>query len=86
MYAVIQKLIAANWTVYLDTSKCGYCVKQVKFLGEYMKNLQSIHCDDSTNAEKCKKIKAYPTWERNGKLFPGSRFSIDALEKLVAEN
>ena len=83
LYNVVQKLKKDGWKVYLDTTKCGFCVKQVKFLKNYLKELDTIHCDDIKNKDKCKDIKAYPTWEKNGTKIPGSRFSVNDLEKLL---
>tara|TARA_Y100000591_G_scaffold332571_1_gene370444 strand:- start:3043 stop:3393 length:351 start_codon:yes stop_codon:yes gene_type:complete len=83
LYRVVHKLKDAGWKLYLDTTKCGYCVRQVKFLREYLKELETIHCDDIQNKEKCKGVKAFPTWEKNEVKVPGSRFSVSDLEKLL---
>tara|TARA_Y100000992_G_C20927014_1_gene332579 strand:+ start:53 stop:415 length:363 start_codon:yes stop_codon:yes gene_type:complete len=82
LYSAVEKLRKNNWKVFLDTSKCGYCVRQVRFLGDYLKKLNVVHCDNIDNKEECKGIKAFPTWEKEGKQFPGSRFSAQALSKL----
>ena len=85
LYDAVQKLNEKNTTVYLDTSKCGYCVKQVQFLRTHITKRNSGHCDDENNKDKCKGIKAYPTWEIGGKKYPGSRFSVEALLALWKE-
>lgn len=83
--SVVRSLKRDGWKVYLDTSRCGYCVKQVKFLGEHMGEVDAIHCDDEGNKEKCKNIRGFPTWEKEGKLVPGSRFSVESLENLLIQ-
>ena len=85
LYDAVQKLNEKDATVYLDTSKCGYCVKQVQFLRNHITKLNTVHCDDEANKDKCKSVKAYPTWELNNKKFPGSRFSIESLYSLANE-
>ena len=83
--SVVRSLNKEGWKVYLDTSSCGFCVRQVKFLGEHMADVNAVHCDDEKNREKCKHIKGFPTSEKDGKLVPGSRFSLESLRELLLQ-
>jgi len=70
----LRKIGAKLYTAYW----CPHCHSQKQRFGkEAIKHLEVIECDQSgvnPQAQLCqsKKIRAYPTWEINGKLYPGS--------------
>lgn len=74
------KMYGAYW--------CSHCNNQKQQFGvEAAKIFPYIECDkegaNSQNAIcKEKKLEGYPTWELQGKLFPGEK-SLDELEKIV---
>ncbi len=86
MNTVIDTLKKQGWILYLDSTNCGYCQKQLLFLGSYLRDLNVVHCDNSKNKEKCKKCNALPCWEKNGKIVKGARLSVDALQRMIDEN
>ena len=73
------KIYVAYW--------CPYCHRQTQRFGkEAMRNLTVIECDRrAVNHQNhlcvAKGISGFPTWEINGKLYPGIR-TIDDLARL----
>lgn len=62
------KMYGAYW--------CKFCKQQKEILGAAAKQVNYIECDptgQNPKPELCRKaqIKGYPTWEINGKLYPG---------------
>ncbi len=62
------KMYGAYW--------CKFCKKQKELLGAAASQVNYIECDPTGQNAKpslCQqaKIQAYPTWEINGKLYPG---------------
>ena len=86
MYSAIKRLKDEKWKLYLNSSNCGYCQKQITFLKYYLEDVNVIHCDDIKNKEECKKCKALPCWEKNGKLINGARLSVSQLENMLNEH
>ena len=76
------KLYGAYW--------CSHCFEQKQRLGlEAMQHIPYYECaKDGENAKTsmCKEMKVpgYPTWEVNGKLYPGE-MSLDELEAMADE-
>ena len=74
------KLYGAYW--------CSHCNNQKQLFGMEAANIfPYIECDkNGANSQNAlcreKKLKGYPTWELQGKLFPGEK-SLDELEKIV---
>ena len=50
---------------------CPWCSKQKKEMGEEMKNIQYVNCEETPAACKEAKIAALPTWIINGKRHEG---------------
>lgn len=73
------KLYTAFW--------CPYCHRQKERFGkEASKQLEVIECDErgvNPQRQLCrdKKITGYPTWEIDGKLYPGNR-SLENLAEI----
>jgi uncharacterized membrane protein len=67
---------------------CSHCFDQKQAMGkEAMEMIPYIECSrDGLNAQtklcKEKDVPGYPTWEINGKLYPGER-TLDELEEIV---
>ncbi|MDS3862012.1 thioredoxin domain-containing protein [Thermosynechococcaceae cyanobacterium BACA0444] len=64
------KMYGAYW--------CPHCKHQKELFGAAASQLNYIECDptgDNAQPQLCQKaqIKGYPTWEINGKLYPGQR-------------
>ena len=64
------KMYGAYW--------CPYCDKQKKMFEDSFDQILYIECDakgQNSNLNLCKekKIISFPTWEINGKLYPGMR-------------
>ena len=74
------KMFGAYW--------CSHCYEQKQRLGkEAFANVQYNECSkEGLNSRKdlCKEknIPGYPTWEINGKLFPGDMY-LDELEDII---
>ena len=74
------KMFGAYW--------CSHCYEQKQRLGkEAFANVQYNECAKeglNSKADMCKakKIPGYPTWEINGKLFPGDMY-LDELEDII---
>lgn len=60
---------------------CKFCDMQKKELGNQYKNVY-VDCDDSKNNKVCKKLDGFPTWEINGKLYPGFMKKEELRDKL----
>lgn len=80
------KMYGAHW--------CSHCYDQKQTLGKQVFDKQTglveyIECSkDGVNARtkvcKAKEIPGYPTWEINGKLYPGEQ-NLEELEELVKD-
>lgn len=85
--AVSDKLKSLNAKMY-GAYWCSHCFNQKQNLGlEAAHNFEYIECDkEGFNSQfpmcKSKKIPGYPTWEINGKLYPGEK-SVEELETLL---
>jgi uncharacterized membrane protein len=80
LQALNAKMYGAYW--------CSHCFEQKERLGrEAMAKIPYIECSsDGVNSQSkmCKerKLPGYPTWEINGKLYPGDQ-ELDELEEIV---
>ncbi|MFM7603426.1 MAG: protein disulfide isomerase family protein [Pseudanabaena sp.] len=78
----LQKIGAKLYTAYW----CPHCHNQKQRFGkEAVKHLEVIECDQrgvKPQPQLCrdKKIRAYPTWEINGKFYPGDH-SLESIAK-----
>jgi len=74
------KMFGAYW--------CSHCYEQKQRLGkEAYANVQYFECSKeglNSKLDMCKekKVPGYPTWEINGKLFPGDMY-LDELEDII---
>ncbi|EGJ33007.1 MULTISPECIES: hypothetical protein [Moorena] len=71
------KMYGAYW--------CPYCTKQKQMFGEAFKQINYIECDpraETSQTDLCieAKIKGFPTWEINGRFYPGM-LSLEQLAK-----
>eukprot|EP00980_Cylindrotheca_fusiformis_P013042 scaffold3267_cov140-Cylindrotheca_fusiformis.AAC.4 len=75
------KMFGAYW--------CGHCYDQKETLGKQaFSRIPYIECSkdgaqSQTKLCKSKDVPGYPTWEINGKLYPGEQ-ELDELEEIVA--
>ena len=85
----MDKISAENIKKYLSDKKakfygingCGHCDAQKKDLGKDYKNY-FVDCDNKKNAKACAKVEGFPTWDINGKLYPGHH-TLKELSKVV---
>jgi protein-disulfide isomerase len=69
---------------------CSHCYEQKQRMGkEAMANIPYIECAKeglNSQADLCKerKVPGYPTWEINGKLYPGEMY-LDELEDIIVK-
>jgi glutaredoxin len=75
------KCIAKNAVMYSQTD-CSHCKQQKQILGEYQSLFNIIECDKETDLCMKKEIIGTPTWEINGKFYPGIK-SIKELADLT---
>jgi glutaredoxin len=84
-----QKLaehLRAQGAVLYGTSWCAYCHKQKAMFGNAVDELTEVECDSKQKGAepaKCNaaNISAYPSWEINGKVYPGM-LSLPELAKI----
>lgn len=72
-----------KWKLYVNTSNCGFCVKQLEFLGSNAHYMNVIHCDDKKNVRECSNIQEMPQWIKGNKSLPGARLSMSSLKQLM---
>lgn len=76
----LRKIGAKLYTAYW----CPHCHYQKQRFGmEAVKQLEVVECDQrgvnpQTQLCRDKKVRAYPTWEINGKLYPGNH-SLESI-------
>ena len=76
----LRKIGAKLYTAYW----CPHCHHQKQRFGkEAVKQLEVVECDQrgvdpQTQLCRDKKVRAYPTWEINGKLYPGNH-SLESI-------
>ncbi len=71
------------WQLFVNTSNCGFCVKQVEFLGENAHKINIIHCDDKKNVRECADLHELPLWKKGNRTLPGARLSLYSLRQLT---
>ena len=88
-YRYVLRTITTPFSFFLQAYWCGHCFDQKQFLGkEAYTSYQYIECSkdgvDSQN-KLCKErnVPGYPTWEINGKLYPGEQ-ELDELQDIIA--
>ena len=70
---------------------CSHCFDQKEALGkEAFRKITYVECSkDGYNSQtklcKEKEVPGYPTWEINGKLYPGQQ-ELDELEELIKKS
>ena len=74
-----QKLRRGNITLFGSMS-CPHTVRQLEVIGG-KNSVNYVECTASSD-DRCKKIRAFPTWSINGNLYPGFR-NPDQLLKLI---
>lgn len=79
--AVCMKL--KKWTLYVNTNNCGFCLKQIEFLGTNAQLINIVHCDDKNNIRECSNLQEMPQWRNGNKYMPGARLSIYSLKQLI---
>ena len=67
---ILHKLAQTNSRFY-SIDGCSYCQKQKKELGVTNTSPLIINCDEKKNKQVCSRLDGFPTWEINGKLYPG---------------
>ena len=70
------KMYGAYW--------CPYCTRQMEMFGAAFRSIDYVECDPRgknprPNLCQAAKIKGYPTWEINGKFYPG----VQSFEELA---
>ncbi len=63
---------------------CPYCTRQIEMFGAAFRDIDYVECDPRgknprPNLCQTAKIKGYPTWEINGKFYPG----VQSFEELA---
>ncbi|GAX29115.1 hypothetical protein FisN_7Hh288 [Fistulifera solaris] len=85
---VLAKKMQTMDTRFYGAFWCSHCFDQKQAMGkEAMEMIPYIECSrDGMNAQtklcKEKDVPGYPTWEINGKLYPGEK-TLDELEEIV---
>ncbi|MBD3328150.1 hypothetical protein GF340_02480 [Candidatus Peregrinibacteria bacterium] len=74
-----QCLTANGFTMY-GTDTCSSCKQQKQLLGEDFEQVHYVNCFFSLDSCRKKEIKAYPTWEKNGKLVVGIQTPTELAE------
>lgn len=82
LVAHLRKIGAKMYGAYW----CPHCSQQKELFGAAFRSIDYVECDPkgaNARASLCKtaKITGYPTWEINGKLYPGTQ-SLEDLAKL----
>ena len=76
-----------DWSLFVNTTNCGYCVKQIEYLGQSgcLEYINVVHCDDAANKSACDALKSpgLPTWKKGPIELPGARLSTDRLAELI---
>jgi len=72
-----------DWTLYVNTSNCGFCLKQIEFLKDNTSFVNIVHCDDNKNVRECSNLQSLPQWVRGNKKIPGARLSLVSLKELL---
>lgn len=72
-----------EYKLYLNANNCGFCLKQLEYLGGNANFIDVVHCDDSKNIRECSNLNAMPQWRKKDKIFPGARLSIASLRELL---
>jgi hypothetical protein len=72
--------LSDNGLVMYGTDTCSSCKQQKQILGEDFENIQYVNCFFSLDSCRKNKIKAYPTWKKNDKLYVGIQTQSELAE------
>lgn len=72
-----------KWKIYVNTSNCGFCLKQIEYLGGNAHFMNVVHCDDKNNVRECANIQGMPLWANGNKSLTGARLSMSSLKQLI---
>ena len=76
MHNLLSNLKKYGYTLYVNTSNCGHCLKQILFFDNYLDRVDIVHCDDSRNKAVCD-VNALPLWKSElGMEYEGSKLSF----------
>ena len=68
--------------VMYGRDSCPWCAKQKKEMGDEMKNVKYVSCEESPDECRKASVSALPTWVINGKKFEGFMPKDQVLAKL----
>lgn len=80
----LGQCLTSKGDIFYGAYWCPHCAEQKRLLGDDLKNVNYYECEDSEDHLKyCMNqgIKAYPTWEINGKMYEGT-LSLKQLSNL----
>ncbi len=78
LQTALAKHLTRNGAAMYGSYKCAHCLAQKHFFGEAFKYVTYIECHPKakgSNTSLCiyKGIRNYPTWEINGRFYPGAK-------------
>ena len=78
----VAKCLTSKDAVMYGASWCGHCAEQKSLFGDAFEFLNYVECTEQQELCTAKNIEGYPTWEINGKLYPGV-FSLESLAEMA---
>lgn len=83
--SIVHSINEKGWVLFLDASQCGFCQKQIKYLGKHFETINKVHCDDGSNKHQCSKFKELPVWYNKtlGETKFGAKLDSRALRELI---
>ena len=79
-YSEFAQYLTDQGVIMYGTEWCGHCKNNKKLFGDAFQYVNFIDCDEQRQVCSDAGIRGYPTWEVNGKLYPGEQ----SLERLAA--
>ena len=74
--------LTESGAVMYGTEWCSHCKAQKEMFGNSFENINYVDCDEDRKACSDAEITGFPTWNVNGKNYPGEQ-SISKLAQLT---
>ncbi|MBT4540638.1 hypothetical protein HOC35_03925 [Candidatus Woesearchaeota archaeon] len=72
-YDTFAKALTEEGVKMYGTEWCSHCKSQKELFGASFQYINYIDCDKESNICDAAEVKGFPTWEIDGRLYPGEQ-------------
>ena len=79
-YDTFAKALTEEGVKMYGTEWCSHCKSQKELFGTSFQYIDYVDCEKKADECNAAGLKGYPTWEIDGKLYPGEQSMADLAE------